>query len=124
MSWNANESTIKLHRACTEKDLDTDNNLMRLDKEKIDVKQLDEMKTLLKTLGTTEMFGSMERLQKEMKNDPQVEIVKMLCEIGFDLHQKDYKYNGTTALYQVCRGTKATSFYWWCCQMPCQSKND
>ena len=65
------------------------------------------MKTLLKTLGTTEMFGSMERLQKEMKNDPQVEIVKMLCEIGVDLHQKT-SY-GRTALHMVCRGTKAIS---------------
>ena len=107
MSWNTNESTIKLHRTCTEKDLDTVNNLMRIDKEKIDVKKLDEMKTLLKTLGTTEMFGSMERLQKEMKNDPQVEIVKMLCEIGVDLHQKT-SY-GRTALHMVCRGTKAIS---------------
>ena len=124
MFWNANETTMKLHDACRFQDLKKVNNILRNNKEKIDVKQLDEWKTLLKTVRPVFMFSSLEKLQEEMKNDPQVEIVKMLCEIGVDLHQKDYKYNGTTALYQVCRGTKATSFYWWCCEMPCQSKND
>ena len=106
MFWNANETTMKLHDACRFQDLKKVNNILRNNKEKIDVKQLDEMKTLLYTVGPIKMFPSLEKLQEEMKNDPQVEIVKILCEIGVDLHQKDDF--GETALHMVCRGSKGT----------------
>ena len=107
MVWSANKNTIKFHRACKDLDLETLHNLLRFDKEKIDVKQLDEMKTLLETVGPIKMFSSMEQLQENMENDPQVKIVKMLCETDVDLHQKDL--NGSTALHMACRGTKGTS---------------
>ena len=107
MVWNVNETTIQLDQACRQSDLERVNNIIRFDKEKIDAKQLDEMKTLLKTVGPIRMFLSLEELQEKMKNDPQVEIVKMLCEIGVDLLQKDS--NGRTALHMVCRGTKGTN---------------
>ena len=103
MSWNANESTIKFAQACIDKDLDTVHNLLRINKEKIDVKQLDEMKTLLKTVGPFRIFPSLERLQEEMENDPGEEVIKALCEIGVDLEQKD-DY-GQTALYLALRGS-------------------
>ena len=109
MFRNANETTIKLHQACTQQDLEKVNNIIRVDKEKIDVKQLDEMKTLLKTVGPIRIFASLEKLQEKMTNDPLEEIVKLLCEIGVDLHQKDYRSNGRTALHLVCHGTKGTN---------------
>ena len=85
MFWNANETTIKFNQACRSQDLDKVQRIVRIDKEKVDVKQLDEMKTLLKTLGPIRMFGTLERLQEAMKNDPQVEIVKALCEAERDV---------------------------------------
>ena len=51
MSWNANEPTMKLHRACIKGDLEIVNNLVANDKEKINVTKLDEIGTLLKTVG-------------------------------------------------------------------------
>ena len=58
MFGNANETTIKLDQACRWGDLKKVQNIIRVDKEKIDVKQLDEMKTLLKTLGLCLYFKS------------------------------------------------------------------
>ena len=112
MVLNASETTIKFDQACRLVSygswdyLDKVHNIIINDKENIDVKQLDEMKTLLKTLGPSFKFPSLEKLQEAMKNDAKVEIVKMLCEIGVDLQQKD-SY-GKTALHMACRGTRWT----------------
>ena len=65
MFRNANETTIKLHDACRWPDLEKVNNILRFDKEKIDAKQLDEMKTLLKTVGPIRMFLSLEEFSAE-----------------------------------------------------------
>ena len=94
----------KLHRACIKGDVDTVNNLIRINKEKIDAKQLDQMGTLLKSVSQEKFFPSLEQLQEVMKNDPQVEIVKLLCEMGVDLEQKDH--DGKTALHLAVRGNK------------------
>ena len=102
MSWNANETTIKFHRACRDLDLETVHNLLRIEKEKIDVKQLDKMGTLLNTVRFSEIFTSFDTLQEALEKDPNVEVVKVLCEIGVDLEQKD-EY-GKTALGLECCG--------------------
>ena len=99
--------TIKFHEACIGKDLKTLSNLLK-DKEKIDVKRLDQMKTLLRFLGPVRVFSSLKKLQEEMEHDPGEEVVRALCEIGVDLEQK-YD-NGQTALYLACRGNKVTNF--------------
>ena len=51
MFWNANKTTIKLHTACIKGDLEKVKNLLRKDKEKITVTQLDEMSTLITTVS-------------------------------------------------------------------------
>ena len=75
MSWNANETTIKFHRACRDLDLETVHNLLRFDKEKIDVIQLDKMGTLLNTVRFSEIFTSFDTLQEALEKDPNVEVV-------------------------------------------------
>ena len=106
MSWNANESTIKFAQACIDKDLDTVHNLLRIDKEKIDVKQLNEVETLIRILNldSINVFDSLEELKEAIEKDPHVQIVKLLCEIGVDLEQKDH--HGRTALHLAIRGNK------------------
>ena len=105
MAWNANESTIKFHKACIEKDLETVYNLLRNDKEKIEVSKLNEMSTFLYKVERFRI--TVEKLPEAMEKDPNVEVIKGLCEIGVDLHQKD-SY-GRTALHMVCCGTKGFS---------------
>ena len=105
MFRKAYETTIKFHRACRDKDLETVYNLLRNDKEKIDVLKLDEMSTLLDKVRFFRI--SLEKLQEAKEEDPNVEVIKVLCEIGVDLHKKDS--NGRTALHMVCCGTRGFS---------------
>ena len=85
------ETTMELHRkldrACIKGDVETVNNLLRINKEKIDAKQLDQMGTLLRTMSHEKFFPSLEQLQEVMKKDPDQEVVNLLCEIGVDLEQ-------------------------------------
>ena len=104
---DVNETTMKLHRACIKGDVDTVNNILRINKAKIDAKQLDQMGTLLQSVSHEKLFPSLKQLQEMMKNDPQVEIIKLLCEMGIDLEQKDS--SGKTALHLAIRGNKKIS---------------
>ena len=101
----SNETTIKFHKACIDEDLKTIKGLLK-NKENINVRQLDQMGTLLRIVSLAKTFPSLEELKEAMEKHPGEEIVKVLCEIGVDLHQKD-DY-GQTALHMVCRGTKVT----------------
>ena len=93
---DANETTVEFHKACLNRDIKTVNNLLK-DKDKIDV-TLDEMNTLLTTMSFIKDFYSLKELKDTMmENDTHEEVVKLLCEIGIDLEQKDH--DGKTALH-------------------------
>ena len=86
------------------------NKLQRIGKEKNAVKQLDEEKTLLRTVSSLFVFSSLEEVKEALEKDPSEEVVKLLCEIGVDLEQRDYTvYTGETALHFAVRGNKRTN---------------
>ena len=66
MFWNANETTVKFHTACIMGDLEKVNSLLRMDKEKIDLTQLDEMSTLITTVSFIKNFPSLKELKDAM----------------------------------------------------------
>ena len=101
----SNETTIKFHEACIDENLKTIKGLLK-NKENINVRQLDQMGTLLRIVSLAKTFPSLEKLKEAMEKHPGEEVVKVLCEIGVDLHQKD-SY-GKTSLHLVCHGTKGT----------------
>ena len=88
---DSNETTIKFHKACIDKDLKTMKNLLK-NKEKIDVIQLDQMGTLCWIVKVTRFFS-----------ETHMEVVKLLCELGVDLEQKD-SYT-KTPLHEACGST-------------------
>ena len=80
MFTDVDETTMKFHRACINADLMTISNILRIDQERINVKQLDMMGTLPKTLSLIRNIFS--TIEEAIEKDPRVKIVKMLFEIG------------------------------------------